>query len=338
MTDRLVDAAEVARILGVSRQRVARLAAEAAAFPASLSETGGGRLWDRTAIEVWAVGHPDRGPSFQSQGSIKPGKMPEHVSAISSLAGDEARRLHHNWVGPDHLLLALLHPECPGAAGRVLGSIGITLEAARKAYVESMGDPFENKERWTRIPPATQLVLERANLKAVELRDEATSSQHVLLALIDRWIEDGTPAYVGGPGLAVGALRDRVVAMTNDELSPALPVAPPPPKQEATVTRRIRPPALELALSASGQDPRRRRPWGSAVFHDMEGQPIKQGIALRQYFVDRDGNPVLTTDGRPIHLLIDDDGNEVLDEQGQLIVAAVDIPPGSAIKATPTRA
>lgn len=62
---------------------------------------------------------------------------------------------------------------------------------------------------------------------------------------------------------------------------------------------------------------------------------MKQGIALRQYFVDRDGNPVLTTDGRPVHLLIDEDGRHVLDEAGQPIAAPVEIPPGSVIKPTP---
>jgi hypothetical protein len=52
------------------------------------------------------------------------------------------------------------------------------------------------------------------------------------------------------------------------------------------------------------------RAWvaGSAVFADAEGQTFRWGLALRQYFIDRDGNPVLTVDGRPVHLLVDDRG------------------------------
>jgi hypothetical protein len=40
---------------------------------------------------------------------------------------------------------------------------------------------------------------------------------------------------------------------------------------------------------------------GDRIFVDLDGRPIKRadGHALRQYYLDRDGNPVLTTDGRP---------------------------------------
>ncbi len=261
--------------------------------------------------------------------------MPRRLWQISRLAGDAARQLHHNWVGPDHLLLALLHPECPGASRQVLASFEVRLEQARDAFIESMGDPFdESPHEWATVPLATQLLLERANLKAAELRDEEVTSQHVLLALIERWSEDGTPAYMAKPGLDRDALRQRVVAMTEETRE--VPDTPTPPQPPTTAERRIpRPPEPDLAMSPSGHDPRRRRPWGPAVFHDTEGLPVKQGIALGQYFVDRDGNPVLTTDGRPIHLLIDDNGRDVLDEAGQPIVAPVEVPLGSAIKPTP---
>jgi len=56
------DAAEVARLLGISRRRVAELAS-AADFPASELDAGGHRVWPRRAVEAWAVGHRDRGAS-----------------------------------------------------------------------------------------------------------------------------------------------------------------------------------------------------------------------------------------------------------------------------------
>jgi hypothetical protein len=184
------------------------------------------------------------------------------------------------------------------------------------------------------MPPATQLVLERANLKAVELRDEEVSSQHVLLALIDRWYEDGSPVYLAKPGLDLDALSQRLVVMTEE--TGDVPENPAPPQPPIAAEERIpRPPEPDLALSPSGHDPRRRRPWGSAVFHDEAGRAVKQGIALRQYFVDRDGNPVLTTDGRPVHILIDDEGHHVLDEAGQPIVVPVEVPPSSVMQRTP---
>jgi hypothetical protein len=89
---------------------------------------------------------------------------------------------------------------------------------------------------------------------------------------------------------------------------------------------------LELAPTPDGKDPRRRRPWGSAVFADAEGQTFRLGLALRQYFIDRDGNPVLTVDGRPVHLLVDERGQQVLDGEGRPLIGAVEIPPGCQVR------
>jgi hypothetical protein len=76
-------------------------------------------------------------------------------------------------------------------------------------------------------------------------------------------------------------------------------------------------------------------PWGSAIFVDLDGRPIKRadGHALRQYYLDRDGNPVLTTDGRPVHAVFDEHGREVTDEDGRPLIVPVEIPDGSSVEA-----
>ena len=170
MSDQLVGAAEVARILGVSRQRVTQLAAEAADFPPSQAVIGAGRTWDRNTIERWAASHPDRGATYRPPRLAPVGTMSRCLGQISRLAADEARLLNHDWVGADHLLLAILHRDCPGAAREVLASFNVSYEEVRKAFIDSMGDPFEDgSQGWVTMPPATQLYFERANLKAVEL-------------------------------------------------------------------------------------------------------------------------------------------------------------------------
>ena len=58
-------------------------------------------------------------------------------------------------------------------------------------------------------------------------------------------------------------------------------------------------------LEPAGHDPRRRRPWGSAVF-EIPGRPWSP--ANGQYTIDRDGYPVLTSDGRPVGHLEDEAG------------------------------
>ena len=69
-------------------------------------------------------------------------------------------------------------------------------------------------------------------------------------------------------------------------------------------------------------------PWGSQIFVDPDGKPIKRadGQALRQYYIDRDGNPVLTSDGQPVHAVFDEYGREVTDEDGRPLIVPVEIP------------
>jgi hypothetical protein len=69
------------------------------------------------------------------------GGHPQQVWAMLNLAVGEASTLNHTWIGPDHLGLGLLHPNCPGVAGAVLESFGARLEPLRQAFIDSMGDP-----------------------------------------------------------------------------------------------------------------------------------------------------------------------------------------------------
>jgi hypothetical protein len=178
------------------------------------------------------------------------------VWTVANLAGADAQALHHDWIGLEHLLAALVHPDCPGAARSVLASLGVTAERLRQARERSFVDPFE--------PPP----------------------------------------------------------------------APEPPLDPEEAMGRVAP-GLELAVTPAGKDPRRRMPWGSRIFVDADGTPIKQtdGQALWQYYIDRDGNPVLTSDGQPVHAVFDEHGREVTDEDGQPLIVPVEIPDGSSVEA-----
>jgi Clp amino terminal domain, pathogenicity island component len=302
------------------------LAASAVGFPAAQATATGGRRWPRAAVEAWAAAHPDRGPVEPGLEVPPAGKRPRQVWKLVDLAAEEATALHHTWIDEDHLLLAVLRPDCPGAAGAVLASFGVTAAPLREAFVASMGDPYEPHHRGVTLPPAAQLVLERANLEAFALADAEVSSEHVLLAMTGRW-ESFAAGWLRRHGVEAAAVRRRVVDATEGGALPEpvpLPVEEPRPDADPA-------PGLELAPTPDGRDPRRRRPWGSAMFVDADGKPVRQGNALRQYFIDRDGHPILTADGRLVHMLIDEDGNEVPDAQGRRI-GPVGIPLGCRVK------
>lgn len=332
-------AADAARILGVTRQRLIELATADPQFPASQPSPGGGRAWMRAAVEAWAAAHPDRGPLHRAPDLPRVGGRSPQVRKVADLAGAAAQALHHDWIGPEHLLDALVHPGCPGAARAVLASLGITAEELRQARERSFVDPYEPGSGWKKVTTTVQLLLERAHLEAVLLADAEVTSEHVLLALASHWADDPVAtASLRRRGLDPAAVRRRVLDLTEGVAVPPPPEAPWPELEPEAAMRRVAP-GLELAPTPDGKDPRRRMPWGSMMFVDADGTPIKRadGQALRQYLVDRDGNPVLTSDGRPVHFVYDEHGRWVLDGDGRPLMVAVEVPQGSAVQPSSQR-
>lgn len=319
----LVTAAEAARLLGVTRQRVMELAAPGADFPPAVRTSTGGRVWPRADMQAWAATHPDQRPVFTGPDVPSDGGHPPQIWKVTNHAAGEAQELNHPWIGDDHLVLGMLHPDCPGAARTVLESFGIRPEPFRRAFIASMGDPWDAKPTHTALSPAAQLVLERANLEAARLADAEVASEHVLLALISRG--HFPTGWVAHSGITAAAVRQRVVDATEGVELPEPPehLEPPSPPEADPAD------ALDLAPNPLGHDPRRRGPWGSRGFGVPLDRPPKEGMLGRQYFVDRDGYPVLTTDGRPVHIVVDEDTVPVLDDHGHELLGPVEIPEGA---------
>jgi hypothetical protein len=332
-----ITTADAARVLGIARRQVVDLVSMAPDFPAPAEAAGpgGGRLWRRTQLEAWAAAHPDRGPAEAEPPLPEVGGRSPQVRKVLDLAVAVVRARHHPVVSPNDLLDGLVHADCPGAARQVLASFGITAEQRRRDRERDRErggadvDAHEPGPGRVSLPPATQLVLERAHLEAVRLADTEVTSEHVLLALASRWAHD--PVAVAAfrrRGMDPSEVRKRVLDLTE-----GIALPPPPDARPGRPRRRVAS-GLDLAPTPDGKDPRRRMPWGSKVFTDADGSWIKrpEGQALRQYFVDRDGNPVLTADGRPVHFVLDEAGQLVLDADGRPLMEPVDVPEGSALR------
>jgi ATP-dependent Clp protease ATP-binding subunit ClpA len=103
--------------------------------------------------------------------------------AVVAAAESEARKLHHDRLGTEHLLLGVLsHPDEPGA--RALAKLGVTLGPTRAQVMRIVGLPE------TPSPPAlTQTPMARGALagalrEAIEAGETTVASEHVLLALL----------------------------------------------------------------------------------------------------------------------------------------------------------
>jgi ATP-dependent Clp protease ATP-binding subunit ClpA len=99
------------------------------------------------------------------------------------LAQLEARRLGHNYIGTEHLLLALAR-EPDTVAGEALASADITLEAARQRVLHTVGEGWSTHNGHVPVTPGAKRALERSFREASRLGDNYVGTGHLLLSLL----------------------------------------------------------------------------------------------------------------------------------------------------------
>jgi ATP-dependent Clp protease ATP-binding subunit ClpA len=99
------------------------------------------------------------------------------------LAQEEARRMQHNYIGTEHLLLGLL-AEPGGVAATALARFGVTAEVVRHDVLRIIG-PGKN-ELGGHIPftPRAKKCLELSLREALQLGHNYIGTEHLLLGLI----------------------------------------------------------------------------------------------------------------------------------------------------------
>ena len=99
------------------------------------------------------------------------------------LAQEEARRLHHNYIGTEHILLGLLG-EPDSVAGRVLAGIGMSLEATRGEVTAIVSTGTTARSGHIPFTPRAKKTLELALREALQLQHNYIGTEHILLGLI----------------------------------------------------------------------------------------------------------------------------------------------------------
>jgi Clp amino terminal domain, pathogenicity island component len=105
----------------------------------------------------------------------------EPAREVVELAQDEARSLEHNWVGSEHLLLALGRAE-EGVAAGVLGDLGIVPERVRDVMASGGARPQDTSAK-LRFTPRANMVLSLALRETLAFGDSFVGTAHILLAL-----------------------------------------------------------------------------------------------------------------------------------------------------------
>jgi hypothetical protein len=153
------------------------------------------------------------------------------------LAQEESRKLNHDYIGTEHLVLGLLH-EGKGTGGRALESMDITLEAARREVETRIGRGSTQPAGHIPFTPRAKKSLELSLRESLALGQEYIGTGHLLLGLIRKGDGVGVEVLVS-LGADLNVARERVIELLQDDgeqrtvQSPEERITPPRPERHS---------------------------------------------------------------------------------------------------------
>jgi len=115
--------------------------------------------------------------------SNKMERFTQRARRVLSLAQEEAERLHHSYIGTEHLLLGLMKEE-GGVAGRVLRDLGVEQRRVQEMIERLTGAGKTSSLTKLDLAPGTRRVLELAVDEARRMGHHYISTEHLLLGLV----------------------------------------------------------------------------------------------------------------------------------------------------------
>ena len=140
-------------------------------------------------------------------------RFSDRARRVVVLAQDEARRLQHDYIGTEHLLLGLL-AEGEGIGARALQGAGITLDGARAGIAEIVGCGEGTPGRHIPFVPRAKKVLELALRESLRLNHNYIGTEHILLGLL-REGEGAGVRFLIVAGVQPDQLRTSVLALLD---------------------------------------------------------------------------------------------------------------------------
>src|ERR671933_573581 len=118
----------------------------------------------------------------------------ERVRKVLAMAREEAARLHHEYVGTEHILLGLIR-EGEGVAAAVLQNLSVDLDEIQQKIEETVKKGKAAQATGPDLPYTSRAkkVLELAMAEARELNHSYVGTEHLLLGLV-REKKSKTPA------------------------------------------------------------------------------------------------------------------------------------------------
>jgi ATP-dependent Clp protease ATP-binding subunit ClpA len=126
------------------------------------------------------------------------------------LAQEEARRLRHNYIGTEHVLLGLFG-EPDAIAGRALQRFGMSLEGTREEVTAIVAAGSTEPSGHIPFTPRAKKTLELSLREALTLHHDYIGTEHILLGLIREG--DGVAAQILRQHADLLAIRTAVLGL-----------------------------------------------------------------------------------------------------------------------------
>ncbi|HEX9164966.1 MAG TPA: ATP-dependent Clp protease ATP-binding subunit [Gemmatimonadales bacterium] len=215
----------------------------------------------------------------------------DRVRKVLQMAREEAARLHHEYVGTEHILLGLIR-EGEGVAAAVLTNLNVDLEDVQQKIEETVKKGKAGAVTGPDLPYTSRAkkVLELAMAEARELNHSYVGTEHLLLGLLRE--EKGIAAQVlNDAGVTLEQSRAETLRLLGSDLpqaaSGSTPPAAPSSSQAPRGEKKSKTPALDhfcrdlTQLAAENQlDP--------TIGREQEIQRVMEILARR-----KKNNPVL---------------------------------------------
>src|SRR5674476_919623 len=142
----------------------------------------------------------------------------ERVRKVLAMAREEAARLHHEYVGTEHILLGLIR-EGEGVAAAVLQNLSVELDEIQQKIEETVKKGKAAQTTGPDLPYTSRAkkVLELAMGEARELNHSYVGTEHLLLGLLRE--EKGIAAQVlTDAGVNLDAARAETLRLLGTEM------------------------------------------------------------------------------------------------------------------------
>src|SRR5579864_3801841 len=172
----------------------------------------------------------------------------ERVRKVLAMAREEAARLHHEYVGTEHILLGLIR-EGEGVAAAVLQNMNVDLDEIQQKIEETVKKGKAAQTTGPDLPYTSRAkkVLELAMSEARELNHSYVGTEHLLLGLLRE--EKGIAAQVlTDTGVNLDAARAETLRLLGTEMPAGGATAQagsPPAPQQAKGEKKSKTPALD---------------------------------------------------------------------------------------------